>query len=238
MGKLVDTLVRAGKATAPSIGFVGRSVAAGKPKAAAILVEGRGETADALIKAGADAIIVPPETDVAALKEANVAWGFATTAQTTAETLKGFHEKGADFALLPLATPTRVALTPIEHFERVLIVPPPENDPLLLAFRAYNVLEADIALLDVRLSARDLASLTLESYTKLRQLTEILRFPTIISLQDVPAKDDMITLARLGAQGVLLEKATPETVAALREGLESVPREREHTNTPTLGGGR
>jgi hypothetical protein len=238
MPKLVDTLHRAGKVTGPAIGFMGAQ--GPKPKAAAIIVQvaATSDAIDAAVKAGADVLVLEADDTPDAAKAAGVSWGYDLRGKetiTSAE-LKMLHEHGADFVLLPQNVSMHALNEPIEHLERALIVAPPQkDDPFLLAFRAFNLLEMEVAVLDLQLTARDLATISAESFARLRMLNDTLRFPVIVTVRDLPVKEDVFTLAKLGAQGIWLSKATPETIKQLRESLESVPREKE-TVTPSASG--
>jgi hypothetical protein len=232
VGKLIDTLHRAGKAGGPSIGFgINRSQTSGKPKAAALIADTAADeaTMSAILKAGADALILPAAAETDAAKASDVAWGLDLRSQSVknVDALKKLHEKGADFVLLSQSTSFRALNERIEHLERVLTITPPSDDPFLINFRAFNLVEADIAVLDLKLNARRLAELTVESFVQLRMYIETLRFPTIITLADEPAKDDFATLVRLGAQGIWLPGAKPEVITSMRVALENVPREKE-----------
>jgi len=235
MGKLLDTLQRAAKSSNSAIGFLGRAATASKPKAGAIVVTVGTDAAAvaAHLKAGADIVIVPIGTAVDAAKGAGVAWGVdaRTSEKLTGAELRAIHEQGADFVLLPSTVTMRVVSEPIEHFERVLTVTPPKDDPLLLTFRALNLVSVDAAVLDLRLNARDLANMTVPDFTHLRTLCETLRFPKIITVQGVPATEDVRTLAHLGAAAIWMTNATPEEVGQLREALEQVPRDTDSLGT-------
>jgi len=241
MGKLIDTLHRAGKSTTPSIGFVGRSQSAAKTKAAAIVVEvdASEQAIQDAVKAGADVLILPPHATYTAAEASGVAWGVKVTdAETiTHADLKALHEKGANFVILPQTTPMRAINESVDHLERVLQVSPPTDDPLLVQFRTLNLIDIDVAVLDLRLTPKDLATLTIESFAKLRVLSETLRFPVIVTVQDIPTAEDVHTLVKLGAQGIWLTNATTPAIAQLRESLENVPREKDGAaNVTGLGG--
>jgi hypothetical protein len=246
MGKLIDTLQRAGRSTGGAIGFLGQGGGA-KAKAAAIVVSAK-ESSDiaALVAAGADAVILPAGADLAGAKGAEVAVGIdARTAKTlSSDDLKALHEQGADFVLLAAEAPVRALTEEVEHFDRALLVAPPTDDPLLIAFRALNVLDVEVGVLDLQLRAKELSGLTVQSFARLRLLSESLRFPVIVTLAEAPAADDVRTLARLGAQGVWLADATAVDITTLREELERVPREKgpipgiAGLTSPNSGGAR
>jgi hypothetical protein len=230
MGKLTEILHRAGRSSRGTIGFVGQAANAAKPKAAAIIVTAPSvDEAAALVKAGADAVILPAGAELRDDISSEVAWGVdARTAKAlTEDESRALHKQGADFVLLGVTAPMRSLSGEIEQFDRALFVPPPEDDPLLIGFRALNVLEADVAVLDLALRAKELAALTVRDFARLRLLSESLRFPVIVTLHDMPALEDVRTVARLGAQGIWLADAAAADVTRLREELERVPREKE-----------
>ena len=235
MGKLVDTLQRAGKNTGSAIGFTGRAQSSNKPKAAAIIVTASADAdVAALVKAGADVVVIPANAQSSAAKAAGVAWGIDARQheKLNVADLRAWHEQGADFVLLPATVAVRVLSEPVEHLERALIIAPPQDDPLLIAFRALNLLEVDVAVLVLQLSAKDVANMQVPDFTRLRTLNETLRYPVILTVREIPASEDMHTLVRLGAQGLWLANATVATVTQFREALEQIPRDRDG-----LGGG-
>lgn len=239
MGKLIETLERAGKATGgASFGFAGRAQASNKPKAAAILATvAKAGDLDGILKAGVDAVILPPDLAGEAATAAGVAWGVDARAarDLDAARLDDWHARGADFVLVPLSAPARIMAEKADHLDRLLLVAPPtvERDPLLMGLRSLNFLRADAAALDVQLSARETHELTIEAMARLRALAEALRFPVVLSLAEVPDEADLKTLVRLGVEGLWLAGATAAGVQILRERLERIPRESE--SVPRLG---
>ncbi len=225
MGKLIETLQRAGKSSGAAIGFTGHAQAA-QPKAAAILVSAATRD-DALVQAGADIVIAPMTATIGASKADEVALGVdaSTVELLTAQDLRSAHEKGAEFAILAPTASSRALTAKIDQFDRVIRVTPPADDPMLITIRALNLLEMQAALLDLQLGERELATLTIEDFAKLRVLSETLRFPTFVTVREVPNEEDLRTVVKLGVQGIWLTKATPATVTLLRERLESMPRE-------------
>lgn len=244
VGKLVDILHRAGKASTASIGFAGRPQAASKPKAAAIVASvGTEAGIDAVIKAGADIVVVPQGMKGDAAKAAEAAWGVDARRKErlSVADLRALHEQGADFVLLPQSVSMRVLSETVEHLERALIIAPPQDDPLLVKFRGHNLLEIDVAVIDAQLSAKELASMQIEQFVQVRQLSETLRFPTVLTVREMPAAEDIRTLARLGAQGIWVADAGADQIAQLREALEQIPRDKETPSVafgPITGGGQ
>ncbi len=237
MGKLIETLQRAGRSAGGAIGFVGKAANGPKPKAAAIIVTAATVGAvEELVKAGADAVVLPADTDLT-MKTAEVAWGLdARGAKSlSVDDLKKLHERGADFVLVGATTPIRALTEDVEHLDRALVVAPPENDPMLLGFRALNVVDVEVGVLDLQLKAKDLAALTVQSFAQTRLLSEYLRFPVVITLAEMPAAEDVRTLARLGAQAIWLTNATATDVTKLREELERIPREKDAPATQGMG---
>jgi hypothetical protein len=228
MGKLTEILHRAGVTRSGAIGFTGHTANAAKSKAAAIIVSAADATeAAALIKAGADVVILAEGADLQAAKGSEVAWGSDVRgAKSLAEDdLKALHERGADFVLVDASASMRSLSTHVEQLDRALFLAPPTDDPLLIGFRALNVLDVDVVVLDLALKAKELAGLTVKDFARLRLLGESLRFPVLVTLADVPAPEDVRTAARLG-DGIWLTSATPDAVTKLREELERVPREK------------
>ena len=228
MGKLIDALHHTGRSGSGAIGFLGQGGGA-KAKAVAIIASASEASAIAdLVKAGADAIILPAEADLAAAKDAGVAVGVDArqAATMSSDALKALHEQGADFVLLAATAPVRALTEEVEHFDRALFIAPPTDDPLLIAFRALNVLDVEVGVLDLNLRAKDLAGLAVQDFARLRLLSESLRFPVILTLAEAPATDDVRTLARLGAQGVWIANATTADITRLRDELERVPKEK------------
>ncbi len=228
MSKLTEILHRAGVARGGAIGFTGHAANAPKPKAAAIIVSaGDASEAATLIKAGADVVILPQGADLSAAKGSEASWGIdARGAKALSEAdVKALHEKGADFVLLDATASMRTLGAQVEQFERALFIAPPSDDPLLIGFRALNVLDVDVVVLDLALKPKELAGLTVQDFARLRLLGESLRFPVLVTLADTPAPEDVRTAARLG-DGLWLASATPDAVATLRVELERVPREK------------
>src|SRR5450631_66986 len=170
MGKLVDTLQRAGKMTGTGIGFMGRAQPTGKPKAAAIVITASADAdVAALVKAGADVVVIAAGNKTDAVKAAEVTWGIDArqNEKVAVAALRAWHEDGADFVLLPANVAMRTLSEPVEHLERALTVTPPQDDPLFIAFRALNLLDVDVAVLDLHLGAKDLAAMQVPDFTRL-----------------------------------------------------------------------
>lgn len=232
MGKLLEALQRPGGTTGSGIGF-GRPQNASKPKAAAIVVSvDRADTIATLVKAGADVVIVP-ESAAAEAKASGATWGIDARLdeKLTGAKLRELHEQGAQFVVLTASAPARVLGETIEQFDRALVITPPENDPLYTLLRAYNFADVEVGVLDLQLGARDLTSLTIDTATRLRALSEILRFPIIATVREAPATEDVRVLVKLGAQGIWLANPAAETVTTLREELERIPREKDASST-------
>lgn len=226
MAQLIDALLRATKSTAVGFGFAKGTTAARSAKGAALLVTAKSaKEAGDLAKAGGDILIVTP--DAARGFKADLPWGVDLRGQEqiTNTTLRAWHDQGAGFILMGMKTPARAFASKIEHLDRALDIIPPTDDPLMLKFRALNLLEADVAIFEAQFTAQDLANLTVEQFAQLRAMREALRFPTIIRLREAPAEEDLPLLVKLGAQGIWLLNATADQIAHLREGLERVPRE-------------
>jgi hypothetical protein len=203
MTKLIDTLQRPGKAGGPSIGFAGKSST--KTKAAAIIVKvAASESAiEGAVAAGADVIVLDASESGDAARAAQVTWGYDLRGKDslTVDDLKSLKDRGADFVLLPQSVLARALSEPVEQLERVLLVaPPPVEDPMMFAIRALNMLDIEATVLDLKVTAKELAEMTLEHFAKIRLMCETLRFPVIVTVQDLPARHDIYTLAKLSSR--------------------------------------
>src|ERR1041384_5078813 len=129
MGKLIETLQRVGKSSGSSMGFLGKSQAQSKAKAAGILValsQADAGAVEAVAKAGADGVIfaVQPGKSTSKglsveayhkaaepLRAANRPWGLdlaEVVDSLPADVMKSIREGGADFVSFPLDAPARL----------------------------------------------------------------------------------------------------------------------------------
>lgn len=248
MGKLVDKLRDISQAGGSGFGFLGRAQAnARKPRPAAILVTLKANdtaAAEAAAKNGADAVILTnwtPSTDMKALTTALAAssaiWGVEVQ-NATADILTRAREAGAAFAILAPTTSASALFEEVEHLDRVITIEPPQDDLTLLLLRGQSLLPAQAAVVRLQLGAKDLASLTISDFTRLKLIVESLRFPALVTLSGVPDAASIKTLVHLGAAGLILTSAenVGTSVKSLREELERTPIPSEERTTVLLGG--
>jgi hypothetical protein len=252
MGKLVDKLRQVGQGSGSGMGFLGPRTPAQAPRPAAVLVSlGAGDVAaaEAAVKNGADGIIVTrwkPGTELGKLHAAvqsSAVWGVeAGDARTGSDALKSAQEAGASFALIGQSAPARLLVEPLDGFDYVVAVDPPSDDLGLVLLRAENLLPAQVALLQLRLSNADLASMSVGAFARLRLICEALRFPVLVTLAGAPETAHIRTLVRIGADGIVLPgegvtaSALGQQVQALREQLEKTPVDEKDRSPVAIGG--
>src|SRR5262245_3699165 len=212
MGKLVEKLQQVSQGSS-GVGFLGPRRPTQAPRPAALLVSlgaGEGTAAEAAVKNGADALIVEdwqPGGDLskmqAALATSSAVWGVGYAASRFSEgALKQAQEAGASFAVLGHATSAHALFEELDGFDLVVEVPVPKDDLGLLLLRAANLLPAQAALLPVELASADLVSMTVAEFARLRLASESLRFPTLLTLAEVPEMSHVRALVRLGVSGL------------------------------------
>ena len=252
MGKLVDKLRQVGQGSGSGMGFLGPRTPAQAPRPAAVLVSlGAGDVAaaEAAVKNGADGIIVTrwkPGTELGKLHAAvqsSAVWGVeAGDARTGSDALKSAQEAGASFALIGQSAPARLLVESLDGFDYVVAVDPPSDDLGLVLLRAENLLPAQVALLQLRLSNADLASMSVGAFARLRLMCEGLRFPVLVTLAQAPDAAHVRTLVRIGADGIVLPgegvsaSALGQQVQALREQLEKTPLDDKDRSEVAIGG--
>ena len=253
MGKLVEKLRQVDQGSGSGMGFLGPRTPARAPRPAAVLVSlGAGDSAaaEAAVKNGADGIIVTrwkPGTDLAKLHAAvqpSAVWGVEAGGDTKGaeDALKGAQQAGAAFAVVGQSAPARLLAEPLDGFDYVVAVDPPSDDLGLVLLRAENLLPAQIALLQLRLSNADLASMSVGSFARLRLMCEGLRFPVLVTLAQAPDAAHVRTLVRIGADGIVLPgegvsaSALGQQVQALREQLERTPLDDKDRSEVAIGG--
>jgi thiamine monophosphate synthase len=252
MGKLVDKLRQVGQGSGSGMGFLGPRTPAQAPRPAAVLVSlGAGDVAaaEAAVKNGADGIIVTrwkPGTELSKLHAAvqsSAVWGVeAGDARTGSDALKSAQEAGASFALIGQSAPARLLVESLDGFDYVVAVDPPSDDLGLVLLRAENLLPAQVALLQLRLSNADLASMSVGAFARLRLICEGLRFPVLVTLAGAPEAAHIRTLVRIGADGIVLPgegvtaSALGQQVQALREQLEKTPVDEKDRSPVAIGG--
>jgi hypothetical protein len=213
---------------------------------------GDAQAAASAAKNGADVIIIAgwqPGADVSAIAAAASAekavWGVELSAEGRYSdgTLKQAQEAGASFALVGQSSPAGALFEELDGFDLMVQVEIPKDDLALALLRAENLLPAQVALLNARLSSADLARMTVADYARLRLACESLRFPVVLGLAEAPQDAQVKTLVRLGVSGLALRgggaavEALGGQVKALREQLEKTPAKPEDRGGPVAIGG-
>ncbi len=255
MGKLVEKLQQISQGSSGAVGFVGLARSQGQarsPRPAAILVavDAGAAAGEAVLKQGADGIIVAgwkETTDTSAIASAAAAsgaiWGVDYSAEAYTEgTLKKAHDAGASFALVHATSPAHALFDDVDGFDVIVDVEMPKDDLGLLLLRAENLLPAQAALLRAELAPSGLAKMSVAGFARLRMACEALRFPTLLTLAGAPDPAYVRTLVRLGVSGLVLsaegvgaEKLGAQ-VKALREQLEKTPARAEDRMSVAIGG--
>jgi hypothetical protein len=240
MGKLIETLQRARKPGAGTIGFLGRGAQPpSKPKAAGILValdQPDAGQVEAVKKAGADGVIFAAQNDRGVVSSLN------------ADAFKTLREGGVDFISFPFSAPARLLQERPEGLDRIVTLESRlfdiEKESNLLTLRSVNLLSVQGVRLEAGFSADFLRNLTIEDLLRYRMLRESLRFPAFVSVEDTLGQEETRTLIKLGTSAVVAQQAAGESasaflsrIAALREELERVPmQEREEDeDVPRVG---
>ena len=263
MGKLLETLQRVSKGSGGGIGFLGRSRTQTKPRAAGILValsQPEAGLVEAVAKAGVDGVLFSAQrgksgskvgTSVEAYRQAaeplhaaNLPWGLDLTEVVAAlepDALKTIREGGADCVAFPLSAPARLLQERPEGLDRIITLGNLRDDPMLLLARSVNLLSVQVAQFDFDLTSERLRELTIEELLRYRMLRETLRFPTLFSVSGDLSGEDLRTLVKLGASGLVLQPERDVTAAALgkqlvalREELERVPLNDDEDDVPSL----
>lgn len=253
MGKLIEKLRQVGQGSGGSFGFFGRGQAASAPaRPAAVLVTLTASSvaaAEAVAKAGADAVIIAgwkPDTDVsaigAAMESASALWGVEYSGADE-DVVAAAQKAGAGFLLLGAEAPAAPLYEQPEQFDRVVTLSAPENEMDLLLYRTANTLPAQVALVPLPVSVRDLPKLPLSQFSRLALLATTIRFPLLAVVDEVPSLRASRMLVRLGVDGIVLSGvgASAEQIAqqvqSVRADLEQIPMSeaQEHEGV-SLGG--
>ncbi len=264
MSKLLDMFTQVRRAQGGSgIGFVGKSKAAMKPRAAALVVElGEidGESAEAAIKAGADGLLLTwdgkGESEIEKLKqvidaaktsEEKIVCGLQITGgwdKLERESIERFRDAGVEYIVLPLQAPARLLALKIKDLDLVVTVPMREGEmyPIfirnLTAFDNITAVRLDFWLTD------EIGTMTIEDALRYRAVREAVRFPTLLNVRGNLNEADAYTLLTLGVQAVVLSASdmgtkTQKQIKALRELLEKVhAEEKEKEKNPPMLLGR
>ena len=265
MSKLLDMFTQVRRAQGGSgMGFVGKSKAATKPRAAALVVEMSEidrESVEAAIKAGADGLLFTwdgkdkGENEIETLKQAldaattsdeKIVCGLQVTGgwdKLERESMERFKDAGVEYVVLPLQAPARLLALEVKDLDLIVTVPMREGEmyPLfirnLTAFENITAVRLDFWLTD------EIGTMTIEDALHYRAVREAVRFPALLNVRGNMNAADAYTLVTLGAQAVVLSAGdmgakTQKQIKALRELLEKVRAEEKEKekNTPTLLG--
>jgi hypothetical protein len=256
MGKLVEKLHQVGQSSGNRLGFMGRGdAAATKPRPAgalAALNAGDSVTAESIVKAGVDAVLIKgwvPSADISQVKailESNhTVWGVEFTGSSAAaeEVQKAAVEAGAAFMLVGSSAPAAVLFDEDKELDLVVVVDVPKDDLGLLLLRAENLLPAQAALLQLPVSSGLLGKLTVSEFARLRLVFESVRFPALVMLNEMPEAETVKALVHLGADGIMLSGATGKSeaalgkqVQALLETLQTLPVRESRRSSVAIGG--
>jgi hypothetical protein len=255
MGKLIETLQRVGKSSG-SMGFLGKSQAQSKARAAGILValsQADAAAVEAVSKAGADAVIFVVQTSKSAskslaldayqkaaepLRAANRPWGLdlAEVADALpADALKGIREGGADFVSFPLDAPARLLQERPEGLDRVITLREPTRDDderSLRLVRSVNLLSVQVVQFLSHLTAERLRDLRIEELLHYRMVRELLRFPVLTNIAGDLGNEEARILVKLGVSAVILRAAEGENVSALAQRVTALREELERVPAP------
>jgi hypothetical protein len=258
MGKLSELFAQVHKArSGKGIGFVGKSLPARKPRAAALLVEftrADAGNAEAAIKAGADGLIFAwsgqgkgePDTLKRAIEAAQAAGDGVICGLHIIEgwekldrkDFENFKDLGANFVILPLNAPARLLALRVKDLEPVVAVPMREGDLYPIFIRNLSAFEHIAAIdLDFGLSG-EIGSLSIENVLHYRAVREAVRASALIHVKGTPTEDDAYTLLSLGIQAVVLAEGkdtatTGQQIQTVRDVLEKVYQDEQ--DEPTLG---
>src|SRR5487761_1966553 len=254
MGKLIEKLQQVGQGSGGAFGFFARGQTASAPaRPAAVLVTltaSRGAAAEAVAKAGADAVIFAgwkPGADLAALKaameSASVLWGVEYAGGDDLDVVAAAQKAGAGFLLLGPEAPAVALYDQPEQFDRVVTLSAPRYELEMLAYRMTIALPAQVALVSLPVGMRDLPRQTISDYARLALLTSSVRFPVLVTVDETPDLRAIRTLVRLGFDGIVLSgvgmslEQLTQQVQRLRADLEKIPLSEAHGHEGgSLGG--
>jgi hypothetical protein len=262
MGKFLDTLQQVGKVSGVGIGFLGRR-AQTKVKPAVIvaaLALGDVALAEAAVKGGAEAVMLPVPDERGSLAEwiklqegvleATHSGGAAvglllggSQMALEADDLQAAIKMGVDFVVLEMMAPARLLGLEESKLDKVVMLSIPRDEQMALFLRAVNLLPVGAVIFEPALTAEKVRALTLEAYMRYRLVRESLRFPALVVVEDALSTAEVKMLVELGLQGIILRAAARERsdvfrerVVALRELLEEAPRPESLTGeVPRVG---
>ncbi|HET8911108.1 MAG TPA: hypothetical protein VFN23_06580 [Ktedonobacteraceae bacterium] len=250
MGKLVDMFSQARRTqNSGGMGFLGKSKAETKPRAAALVVELptiEAGTIESTLKAGADGLLfrwdgknsdaLAPLNDAAeAVKKDNesatyglqLAGGWEALERTHFEE---FKEAGIHYILLPLNAPARFLSMKVKDLELVVTVPMRDGELYPNFIRNLTAFDQIAAVqLDFKFD-ESLSDLSIEDILHYRAVREAVRFPAMLDIPEDLSDEGAHTLAALGVQAVVLQAGanadkTEEQIKHIRELLEQIFQE-------------
>ena len=256
MGKLLETLQRVEKSSGGGMGFLGKSQAQSKAKAAGILValsQADAGAVEAVAKAGVDAVIFSVQAGKStskglsletyrkaaeSLRAVNRPWGLdlaAVVASLPAEAIKGIREDGADFVSFPLDAPARLLQERPEGLDRIVTVQQPggeDDERYLRLVRSVNLLSVQVVQFLSNLTAQRLHDLRIDELLNYRLVREQLRFPVLANVGGDLGNEEVRILIKLGVSAVILQAAEGETPSALAQRVTAVREELERVPAP------
>ena len=262
MAKLQDMFSQARRAqNGGGIGFLGKSKAEAKARAAALVVELSKITAgsaEAALKAGADGLlfqwdgkdttqfeILEQELEAAKTNNENTASGLKITGgwdELNQERLKQLTELGVQYIILPFNAPARLLALESKELEKVVTVPMREGEIYPLYISNLTALDGISAvLLDFKLSEK-IGSMTIEEILDYRAVREAVRFPALMHVKGKLNESDAYTIVTLGIQALVLtadniEEGTRQQIKHLHELLKKVHQEdKDKRDTPSVPG--
>lgn len=259
MTKLLDMFAQARRGQSGSgIGFLGKSKAELKPRAAAIVVEFtniNASSAEAAAKAGADGLLFAwdaAQTDLETVKAAldaarssneKIVCGLRLSGDLdtlSREQLEQFKEEGINYIILPLQAPARLLAVHVKDFESVLTIPMHENDIETYLLLIRNLAAFDtIAAVSLDFGLNDtVGELTIEDVLQYRAVREAVRFPAMVNIEGEINEADAYTLTALGIQAIVLPEGkndtqTKKAIASVSELLEKVHQVEKENTQPT-----
>lgn len=254
MGKLIEKLRQVGQGSGGSFGFFGRGQAAStvaRPAAVLVILTASSvASAEAVAKAGADAIIVTgwkPGSDLTAIKaameSANVLWGVEYAGGSDDDVTGAAQKAGADFLLLGDEAPAAPLYDKPEQFDRAMTLSAPKNEMDLLLYRTANTLPAQVAFVGLPVGVHDLPNLPVSEFARLALLTAAVRFPLMAQVDEAPTLRASRILVRLGFGGIVLSGVGAsadlivQQVQTVRADLERIPMsEAQDHEGVSLGG--
>jgi hypothetical protein len=241
MGKLIESLHRAGKSSGGGMGFLGRSQAQTKPKAVGLLValgQADAGAVEEVTKAGADGVIFAVQNGKTASKgfsieayqkaaeplhAANRPWGLdlaEVVGSLPADALKGIREGGADFVSFSLDAPARLLQERPEGLDRIITLREPTGDDderYLRQVKSVNLLSVQVVHFLSHLTAERLRDLRIDELLNYRLVREQLRFPVLVNVSGDVGNEEARLLVKLGVSAVILQPAEGERPSALAQ---------------------